>query len=62
MKRLYKSRTERKIFGVCGGLAQYFNVDPVVIRIIWIILAFAVGSGILAYLICALVMPDEPTV
>lgn len=59
-KRLYKSRRDKKIFGVCGGLAKYFDVDPTLIRILWVIFAFAFGSGILAYIICAIVMSEDP--
>src|SRR5579884_2990910 len=58
-KRLYRSRQDRMIAGVCGGLAQYFNVDPVVVRLIFLILLFG-GPGILAYLILAIVVPERP--
>lgn len=58
-KRLYKSRTDRKVSGVCGGLGKYFNIDSTLIRIIWALFALT-GSGILVYIICALVIPDEP--
>ena len=57
-KKLYKSRYDRKIFGVCGGIAEYFNIDPTIVRIVWIIAVFAFGTGILAYIIAALVMPS----
>ena len=60
MKRLYRSRTDRKIAGVCGGLAAYLGIDPVIPRIIWVVFALAAGTGILAYLICWLVIPLEP--
>lgn len=60
MKRLYKSRTDRKIFGVCGGLAEYFNIDSTIVRLIAIILIFGFGTGVLAYLVAALIMSDEP--
>jgi phage shock protein C len=59
-RRLYRSRTERKIAGVCGGLGAYFGVDPVLFRIIWVVLVLGVGFGILAYLICWLIIPLEP--
>ncbi|NLK98617.1 MAG: PspC domain-containing protein [Epulopiscium sp.] len=59
-KKLYKSRTDRKISGVCGGLAQYFNMDSTLIRILWILFVLFGGSGVLAYVICALIIPDEP--
>ena len=61
MKKLYKSQTDRKLAGVCGGLAEYLNIDSTLIRLIWVLLFFMAGSGLLAYLICALVIPDEPT-
>ena len=60
MKRLYKSRTDRKIFGVCGGIAEYFNIDSTVVRLIAVILVLGCGTGILAYLAAALIMSDEP--
>jgi len=56
-KRLYKSATNRKICGVCGGLGEYFNIDTTLIRIIWAIFA-CTGAGIVAYLACAIIMPD----
>ena len=58
-KRLYRSRTDRMIWGVCGGLAKYFNVDPVIVRVIMILLVFANGIGLLAYIILAIVVPLE---
>lgn len=60
MKRLYKSRTDRKIFGVCGGIAEYFGIDSTIVRLIAVILIFGFGTGVLAYLVAALVMSDEP--
>ncbi len=59
-KKLYKSSTDKKLAGVCGGIADYFDVDSTLIRLAWIIAAFALGTGLLAYIICALVMPDQP--
>lgn len=56
-KRLVKSNKDRKLCGVCAGIAEYINIDPTVVRILWIIFAFS-GLGILAYLVCAFVMPD----
>lgn len=58
-KRLYKSDTNVKIAGVCGGIGEYFNIDPTLIRLAWIIFCFAGGSGILAYIIAALVIPSR---
>ena len=59
-RRLYRSRTDKKIAGVCGGIAAYFGVDPVIPRIVWIVLVLGAGIGILAYLICWIVIPEEP--
>ena len=59
-KKLYRSKTDKKIAGVCGGLAKYLNIDPTVIRLIWAIVVVCGGAGLLAYLICALVIPEEP--
>lgn len=58
-KRLYRSEEDAKIFGVCGGIAEYFDVDPTIVRIAWVIFIFGFGSGLLAYLICALCMPKK---
>lgn len=58
-KRLYKSTRDKKICGVCGGIAEYLNVDPTVIRLITVLIALAWGSGVLAYIILAFVMPDD---
>ena len=59
-KRLYRSRTDRKLAGVCGGLAVYFGIDPVIPRLTWVVFALAAGMGVLAYIICWLVIPLEP--
>ncbi len=56
-KKLYRSKKDRKISGVCGGLAEYLNIDPTIIRLIWIFFCFF-GAGILAYIIAALVIPE----
>ena len=58
-KKLYRSTTNKKLFGVCGGLAEYFDVDPTVVRIIYLLLLLGAGFGLLAYLICALIMPEK---
>ncbi|MDK2853729.1 MAG: phage shock protein [Thermococcaceae archaeon] len=60
-KKLYRSRKNKIIFGVCGGLAEYFNVDPTIVRILFIILFLvSIGTAVLLYLLLALVMPEEP--
>ena len=58
MKRLCKSNTNKKICGVCGGIAEYLNADPTLIRLAFAIVALAAGSGILAYFLAALIMPE----
>ena len=56
MKKLYLSDSNKKIAGVCGGIGEYFDIDPVIIRIAWIVFAF-MGAGIIAYLIALIVIP-----
>ena len=58
-KRLYRSKSDRMIWGVCGGLAKYFDVDPTLIRIIAVLSIFISGAGIIAYIILAIVVPSE---
>ncbi len=62
MKRLYRSDRDRMICGVCGGLANYFNIDPTLIRLLWVLLIFCAGTGILAYIIAAIIIPTEPNI
>ena len=59
-KRLYKISEGRLIAGVCGGIAEYFNIDPTIVRVIWAVLVACCGTGLILYLICALVMPTKP--
>ena len=59
-KRLYKDHSDKKLCGVCSGIAKYFDVDPTLIRLAWVLLVAFAGSGVLAYIICAIVFPDEP--
>jgi phage shock protein PspC (stress-responsive transcriptional regulator) len=56
-RRLYRSRTEKIIAGVCGGLAEYFNTDPTIVRLIWVLVTLLGGAGILAYIILWILMP-----
>ncbi len=60
VKRLYRSRDDRVIGGVCGGLGKYLAMDPTVVRLIFVLLALAGGPGLLAYLILLIVVPEEP--
>lgn len=59
-KKLYRSRRVRVLGGVAGGLADYFNIDPILVRIIFVIITFATGLGILLYIILWIVVPEEP--
>ena len=59
-KRLYKSATNSVLCGVCGGIAEYFDIDPTLVRLGWIIFCVLGGSGVLAYIIAALVIPNRP--
>lgn len=58
-KRLYKIEEGKKLCGVCGGIAEYFDIDPTLVRIGWVIFSLVYGSGILAYIICAFCMPTK---
>ena len=59
-KRLYKDHSDKKLCGVCSGIAKYFDIDPTLVRLAWTLLAVCAGSGVLTYIICAIVFPDEP--
>jgi len=58
-KRLYKSSTNRVFCGVCGGIGEYLNVDPTIVRLIWVLCTFgSLGTGLLIYIVCALIIPE----
>ena len=59
-KRLYKINEGKMVDGVCGGIAQFFGLDPTLVRLAWILFCAMGGSGVLAYVICAVVIPREP--
>ena len=59
-KRLYKSSTDKAIFGVCGGFAEYFGIDSLIIRLVLVLFTLAFGAGLVFYLIAALIMPKRP--
>jgi len=59
MKRLTKSHSNKMISGVCSGIADYFGIDPTIVRVIWGFSFFALGSGLLLYILCAIIMPEE---
>ncbi|MGD0953862.1 MAG: PspC domain-containing protein [Methanotrichaceae archaeon] len=59
-KKLYRSRKNRVIAGICGGLAEYFDIDPIIVRLITLILVLSFGAGLIAYIIAWIVVPEEP--
>jgi len=59
-KRLYRSRRERMIAGVCGGLAEYFSIDPTLVRLFFVFTALLGGPGLIAYIVMMIVVPEEP--
>lgn len=59
-KRLYRSDENKMICGVCGGIAEYFDIDPTVIRLAWAIFCCMGGGGLLAYIIAAIIIPVKP--
>ena len=60
-KKLFRSNVNKQISGVCGGIAEYFELDPTLVRLAWVLFTCLGGSGLLAYIICAFVIPSEPT-
>ncbi len=59
MNRLHKSQRDKKLLGVCGGLAESFGIDSTIVRLIWAVLFVCYGSGLLLYILAALIMPNE---
>lgn len=59
-KRLYRSGKEKILGGVCGGIAEYFNVDPTLVRLLWVFFILAFGTGLLAYIIAWIIIPRNP--
>lgn len=59
-KKLYRSNKDKKIAGVCGGIAEYLKIDASIVRIIWALLILCAGTGLLAYIACALIIPEDP--
>ena len=60
MKSLYKSRTNKMVSGVCGGIGEYFGMDPTIIRLLWVLGCAVGGSGVIAHVIAAILIPDAP--
>lgn len=58
-KKLYKIEDGKKLCGVCGGLAEYFDLDPTLVRLLWVFLVLFAGTGILAYFVAAIIMPSK---
>lgn len=61
MKKLYRSKGDRKIGGVCGGIAEYFGIDSTLIRLIAVILIFVSGAGLIAYIVAWAIIPERPS-
>ncbi len=61
-KKLYRSIDDKKIAGVCGGLGEYFDIDPTIIRLALVALVLAAGSGVLAYILAWIIVPEQPRV
>jgi phage shock protein C len=59
-QKLYRTRDERMLAGVCGGLAQFFSIDPTIVRLIFVVLALMGSTGLLIYIIMWIVVPEEP--
>ena len=59
-RRLYKSNENKMVDGVCGGIAEYFNIDPTLVRLGWVLLCALGGSGIAAYIVAAIIIPRDP--
>ena len=59
-KKLYRSKSDRVLVGVCGGIAEYFNIDPTVVRVIWAVASIFAFAGVIAYIVCAFVIPEKP--
>ena len=61
-KRIYKNREKKMLCGVCAGVAEYFDIDPTIVRVIWGVGCFAWGADLIAYIVCAIVFPDKSEV
>lgn len=59
-KKLYRNTQNKMIAGVCSGIAEYVNIDPTIVRLIWALIGLS-GAGIVAYLVCALIIPEKPS-
>ncbi|MEM5878793.1 MAG: PspC domain-containing protein [Candidatus Aenigmatarchaeota archaeon] len=59
VKRLYRSKNDKVLGGVCAGIGEYFNVDPVIVRLLWILLTFFWGTGLILYIIAWIIIPEK---
>lgn len=59
-RKLYKSETDKKISGVCGGIAETYNLDSTIVRLIWAVFALVYGTGLVLYIVAAIIIPDKP--
>ena len=59
-KKLHRSKSDRVIAGVCGGVAEYLNIDVTVVRVLWTVCSIFAAAGIIAYIICAFLIPEKP--
>ncbi len=59
-KRLYKSNENKMVDGICGGIAEYFGIDPTLVRLVWVLFCAMGGSGFVAYIVAAIIIPRAP--
>ncbi|MGB9929484.1 MAG: PspC domain-containing protein [Methanosarcina sp.] len=60
MNKLYRSKSNRILAGVCGGIGEYFSVDPTIVRLLWLLISITGGAGVIAYIIAWIIIPEEP--
>ena len=60
MKKLYKATEDKKLDGVCAGIGEYFEIDPTLVRLVWVVFTLLGGAGLLAYIISAIIIPRKP--
>ena len=60
-KKLYRSTSDKMLAGVCSGVAKYLNMDPTVVRVLWAIVSLFGFIGVVAYIVCAFIIPEEPS-
>ena len=59
-KKLYRSKSNKMLAGVCGGVGEYFGIDATIVRLIWVLALFCAGCGLIAYIIAAIIIPQDP--